>query len=82
MCLQGARTKEGIPQTNDFYFPGKRFREMDEGRQERLAQRIAMKATSKGVTDEIRSKWANIWQQCDEKLASMVQEQVKSMMSS
>jgi catalase len=77
--LQGERTKEMIYEQNDFYFPGKRFREFDAERQDRLAMRIAMKLTSKNVTDEIRSKWMDIWRQVDEGLHSKLESKVREM---
>lgn len=81
VALQGTKVKEGIPKTNDFYFPGKRFREFDEERQKRLASRIAMKMSDPKMTDEITNKWLDIWKQCDENLGSMVQKNLQEMSS-
>lgn len=79
---QGAeREKADIADANDFYFPGKRYREFDSDRQDRFVMRMAMKMTSTGVTDEIRSKWMDIWRQCDEGLASKLEAKCQEMMA-
>ena len=79
MILQGKRVKEMIHDQNDFFWPGKRFREFDADRQDRLAQRIAMKMSMPGVNDMLRDKWMDIWKKCDENLASKVESNLKSM---
>lgn len=77
--IEGERVQEGIPKQNDFYFPGKRFREFDPERQDRLAQRIAMKMSMPGVTDLLKDKWMDIWKKCDENLAKKVEAHMKEM---
>jgi len=72
--ISGTRVQEGIPKTNDFYFPGKRFREFDEERQKRLAMRIGEKMSMPGVNKMLQDKWIDIWTKCDETLAKMVKE--------
>lgn len=66
---------------DDYYFPGKRYREFDAERQDRMAMRIAMKMTSKNVTEEIQGKWMDIWTKCDEGLAGRIEGHMKEMMA-
>jgi hypothetical protein len=62
--VQGQKVQQGIgavlPDDNDSLFPGKRYREFDPDRQDRLAQRIAMKLTMPGVNDMLREKWLDL----------------------
>jgi catalase len=76
--LQGTRTKTFVEQ-DDFYFPGKRYNGFEPDRQDRLAMRLAMKMTSKGVTEEIQSKWMQIWTKVDQGLADRITGHMKEM---
>lgn len=77
--LQGTRQKHFVEQ-DDFYFPRKRYNGFDADRQDRFATRVAMKMTSKGVTEEIQGKWMDIWTKIDQGLADKIGAKMKEMM--